>query len=57
MWYLKDNIGSIHSSYHFLWGLSEKQQQQQQQQSQVVVVQQVSARAVTIRKAWQSIRR
>jgi hypothetical protein len=54
MWYLKDNIGSIHSSYHFLWGLSEKQQQQQ---SQVVVVQQVSARAVTIRKAWQSIRR
>jgi hypothetical protein len=53
MWYLKENNGSMHYSYHFLQELSE----QQQQLLQAVVVQQVSARASTILEAWQSIRR
>jgi hypothetical protein len=31
MWYLKENNGSTHYSYHFLQELSEQQQQQQLQ--------------------------
>jgi hypothetical protein len=52
MWYLKENNGSMHYSYHFLQELLE----QQQQLLQAVVMQQVSARASMIFEAWQLIR-
>jgi hypothetical protein len=51
MWHLKENIGLMHYSYHYCWGLSEKQQPPQK----VVIKPQVLAHASMILEAWQLI--